>query len=224
MRDKKKTLILSLISLGIFILILIFVVSGKISVDYLISSSVSKTHSPSVNWFFIFLGNYAGKIMILIAIILGVTLYSKKRRIQSFVFLLTLVSGYILGSLIKFAVKKERPLIQLIQETGYSFPSQHSVFSVILFSMLIYFYKDEFKSKAEKAVFIFAGVLLIFLVGLSRIYLNVHWFSDIIGGYALGFFLVCLCVLLPDIGLNNKVQIHPTLLRCRGLSALFKKS
>src|SRR3989338_10690942 len=131
MRDKKKTLILSLISLGIFILILMLVVSGKISVDYLISSSVSKTHSPSVNWFFIFLGNYAGGIMIFIAIAVAVLLYSQKRKKQSFAFLLTLVSGYIFGSLVKFAVKRERPLLQLIQETGYSFPSQHSVFSVI---------------------------------------------------------------------------------------------
>ena len=117
---------------------------------------------------------------------------------QSLILISTLMIGYIFEKIIKSLVQRDRPLSQLIQETSYSFPSGHAVFSMILFSMLIYFYKDEIKNNTRKIIFILSGVFLILLVGFSRIYLGVHWFTDVIGGYALGFFLFNLGVLFLE--------------------------
>jgi len=195
MKEKKRILILSLISLFVFILTFVFAISGKISVDYSISNSIAKIWSSPTNGFFIFLGKYSLSIMIGIAIVISIFLYLQKRKKQSLIFVFTLMTGYILEKSIKLIVQRDRPLSQLFHETGYSFPSGHTVFSIILFSMLIYFYKDEIKNKAAKYFFVAVNVFLILLVGFSRIYLNVHWFTDVVGGYALGFFLTSLGVL-----------------------------
>lgn len=193
--NKKQITGLSLVSLFVFALILIFVLLGKTSLDYSISSSILKIQTPSLSPFFIFLGNYSEGIMTAMALFFGVVLYLKKRKKQSFVLIFSLCFGYAIKEIIKSVVQRERPLNQLLQETGYSFPSGHAVFSVILFSMLIYFYKDEIKNKAGKILLIAGGIFLIILIGFSRIYLNVHWFTDVIGGYALGFFLFNLGIL-----------------------------
>ncbi|HUW43805.1 MAG TPA: phosphatase PAP2 family protein [Bacillota bacterium] len=147
---------------------------------------------PLLNEIFVFLGHYFWSILIGIALIAIFILYIQKRKKESLILLSALILGYVLEQVIKFVIQRPRPTQQLIQEVGYSFPSGHSIFAIILFSLLIYFYKDRIKNSLLKIIFISINVFLILLVGLSRIYINVHWFSDVIGGYAIGFFVVYL--------------------------------
>ncbi|MFH1917829.1 MAG: phosphatase PAP2 family protein [Nanoarchaeota archaeon] len=194
MKEKRRILILSVISLSVFLIVLMFVIFGKVSLDYFVSNLAQKMWNPTTNGFFIFMGDYSQSIMIGVAIIITIFLYLQKKK-HSLIFASTLISGHILKEVLKLIIQRGRPAIQMIQETGYSFPSGHSISSIILFSFIIYFYKDEIKNKAGRAIFIFINIFLILLAGFSRIYLNVHWFSDVIGGYALGFFLFNIGVL-----------------------------
>ena len=200
MDKKERRVILSIVSLFVFILLSILVILKKTFVDGFISNSIINFWNPTTNGFFIFMGNYSQEIMIGIAILITILLYSQKRKRQSLIFVSTLVISYILKEILKLTIQRGRPAIQMVQETGYSFPSGHSIFSMILFSFLIYFYKDEMKNKAGKEIFISLNIFLILLVGFSRIYINVHWFTDVIGGYAIGFFLFNMGVLF----LKNK--------------------
>ncbi|MFH1917512.1 MAG: phosphatase PAP2 family protein [Nanoarchaeota archaeon] len=195
MKEKRRVLILSVISLSVFLIALMFIIFGKVSIDYFISKLARKMWNSSGEGFFIFIGDYSRRIIVFIAITVAVFLYSQKRRMQSLVLVLTLVAGFILEHILELIIQRGRPAIQMIQESGYSFPSGHSISSIILFSFIIYFYKDEIKNKAGRAIFIFINIFLILLAGFSRIYLNVHWFTDAIGGYALGFFLFNMSVL-----------------------------
>jgi len=186
------------ISTLIFLLILIEICIGNQKIDYLISSQMVNSWGmvssqiPLLNEIFVFLGNYFWSILIVIALIAIFILYMQKRKKESLILLSALIIGYAFEQVIKFIIQRPRPTQQLIQEVGYSFPSGHSVFAIILFSLLIYFYKDRIKNSLLKIIFISINVFLILLVGLSRIYINVHWFSDVIGGYATGFFVVYL--------------------------------
>lgn len=195
MKEKEHRIVLLLVSIFVFMLAIVYVFLGKHSLDNFVSDSISKIWNQPMNSFFIFLGEYSKIIIVGIAIAFIIFLYFQKRKRQSLIFAFTLIIGYLLKNLIKLIVQRERPLFQLFQETGYGFPSGHAIFSVILFSMIIYFYKDEIKNNAKKIIFISAGIFIIFLIGFSRIYLNVHWLSDVIGGYALGFFLTNLGLL-----------------------------
>ena len=185
---KNLRLILSLISFIIFLFILVIILNKTLLIDSLISQNIHFLWG-SLNNFFIFLGNYLMYILIFLALISAAILYLNRRKKLSFILIFSLLVGYILEEIIKFVIQKERPLGQLVIEQGYGFPSGHSIFSIILFSLLIYFFKDEIKNKVLRILFISLNVFLILLTGFSRIYLNVHWFTDVIGGYALGFFI-----------------------------------
>jgi undecaprenyl-diphosphatase len=103
--------------------------------------------------------------------------------------------GLVLGAITKHLVGRLRPLDGLIPETGLSFPSQHSLMAIIFFSLVIFLFTEKIKNKVLKYLFIFSNLFLIILIGFSRIYLRVHYFSDVMAGFALGLFWLTFLIL-----------------------------
>jgi prepilin signal peptidase PulO-like enzyme (type II secretory pathway) len=82
---------------------------------------------------------------------------------------------------------RQRPnILRLTDASGYSFPSGHSMASMVFYGFLIYLIYLNIKSKKIKISLICFLVLLIMLIGLSRIYLGVHYPSDVCGGFLMG--------------------------------------
>lgn len=123
--------------------------------------------------------------MVFLILILSVVLWVKKYRQESIYFVFVAGCAGALIFLLKHLFTRTRPLVQFLTETGYSFPSGHALISVVLFGSLIYF-ALKFKPVGVKVSLILVSSLGIIILGLSRVYLNVHWFSDITGGYFLG--------------------------------------
>ena len=190
MHKKNREFIIPFICLSVFlILFLANFFSNGFRFDSFVSEKIISFQSGNLNTLFVFAGHYARIILIGLSVFFVSLLYLQKRKKESLVLAISLVFGLVLEQVIKFFVQKERPLIQLVSETGYSFPSGHAISSVILFTFLIYFYNDKIENSFFKYVFIFASIILIIFIGFSRIYLNVHWLSDVVGGYALGLFI-----------------------------------
>ncbi len=102
-----------------------------------------------------------------------------------------LLIGQGLNRLIKYIVKRPRPpqRLHLVKETNYSFPSGHSMSAMIGYGLLVI---EVYRSSLKyKKLIITILTIIIFFIGLSRIYLGVHYFSDVIGG-----FLIALSYLL----------------------------
>ncbi len=98
-------------------------------------------------------------------------------------------------TMVKMLVHSERPLNGIMQETGFSFPSGHVTSSVVFFGLLTYFVYQYCKSSNGKTLSSTFSVAIAFLVGFDRLYLRVHWFSDILGGYLLGIFWLTFSIL-----------------------------
>lgn len=96
----------------------------------------------------------------------------------------------LLNQVIKFIVARERPIvIHLVKETSYSFPSAHAMVSMALFGMIAYFLWKQHK--------VIAALILIIpiIIGITRIYLGVHFTSDVIAGFL--FSITYLCTVIP---------------------------
>jgi len=135
------------------------------------------------------LGNFS--YIALIAGLIIVWSLIKKNTIKYYL-LLTLFLTVVINQGLKFIIGRERPdLIQMIEASGYSYPSGHTMISISFFGLLIYLiYKSKLNSFVKWLV---NGLLTIIMISvpISRIYLGVHFFTDIITGT-----LLSVCILL----------------------------
>lgn len=127
------------------------------------------------------------------------------KGLKNKLFLLTGIVGTAgLNVVLKHIVQRERPNInRLIPEKGYSFPSGHSMMSMAFYGMLIFLIFKYVKNTALKWTLIVILTILLSTIGITRIYLGVHYPSDVIGG-----FVVSLTYLFILTEIYNKVKIE----------------
>jgi membrane-associated phospholipid phosphatase len=114
-------------------------------------------------------------------------IYRKERWFATRVAALSL-SSLLLMFILKFFFQRNRPQQQLIDEvSGYSFPSGHALISVVFYGLFIHMIWHEVKTKWLRTLLIVVLSILILLIAFSRIYLHVHYASDVIAGIAVGF-------------------------------------
>lgn len=138
----------------------------------------------------------AGELwFLLILIVISLVLLRKKEQRQ--LFLGTMVVEAVLNILLKYFFSRERPgFPHLVEVSGYSFPSGHMM-AVTTFSFLIlYFIWHSKMSKVKKGIFSIPFILYVVLIGLSRIYLGVHFASDVLGAFCLAVGLVSFFIFL----------------------------
>lgn len=93
----------------------------------------------------------------------------------------------LINILIKEIIKRPRPSVtRLVTESGYSFPSGHAMTSIAFYGFLIYLIYKNIENKYYKWGLIILFSLLTFVIGFSRIYLGVHYTSDVISGFIAG--------------------------------------
>jgi undecaprenyl-diphosphatase len=103
-----------------------------------------------------------------------------------------------LMSLLKNLFHRHRPENPLVQGiTNFSFPSGHAFMSTAFYGLLIWWAASSMKNKWQRGIVIIFLILLVLLIGFSRIYLRVHYATDVITGCCIGF--VCLILLLTII-------------------------
>ena len=133
-----------------------------------------------------------GSASVLIGITIILWLLCKNKKIPKYV-TLNLVSVFILNRLIKIIVRRPRPeVVTLIRESGYSFPSAHSMISFAFYGFIIYLILKKSKLKKLKVLNSILLTLLILFIGISRVYLGVHYATDVLGGFliALAYLIV----------------------------------
>ncbi len=141
--------------------------------------------------------NILSPISIVIVGFISIIYFIYKKNWQySLITFLSISGGVFFGTTIKHLVLRVRPVDSFILETGYSFPSGHATMATIAFALIIYFYAREIRSLIKREIFILVMVILAILVAFSRVYLGVHWFSDVIAGISLGLFLTTLNILI----------------------------
>ncbi|WP_153722510.1 phosphatase PAP2 family protein [Sporosarcina cascadiensis] len=119
----------------------------------------------------------------LIALAAFVTLLSRKHGVQALLLVAVVGGTGILNQALKFIFKRERPdLHRLIDIGGYSFPSGHTMMAFSLYTILAYIIWRNLRNTWSRTLAVTAAVFMIVMIAVSRIYLGVHFPSDIVGG------------------------------------------
>lgn len=142
--------------------------------------------------------NFGGAIILgLITILILILIKNKKIGLSV---LINLCSVTVLNLVLKSILQRPRPNeYRIINETGYSFPSGHSMISMAFYGFIIYLIYKNIKNKYLKWISIILLSILILMIGFSRIYLGVHYVSDVLAG-----FLFSISYLIVYIKIINK--------------------
>lgn len=189
---KKKCLILTSIPIIAFIILALNLNNPLIiSLDNSVSAWILNNQNQYLINFSKIIATLFDTIpMIIISLIIALAIYLKSKPKEAFYFAsASIIAGALIYTL-KEIIARPRPILQTIQETSFAFPSGHSTISAVFFGFMILFSLNHIKNITHKKLAIITSILLIAIVGITRIYLNVHWLTDVIGGYLLGTIIV----------------------------------
>nr|WP_267917740.1 phosphatase PAP2 family protein [Lederbergia citrisecunda] len=151
-----------------------------------------------LNRFFYFFTELGSKHFIIpLSVVVLIYLILKKKYLESTFLILAFLGMTGLNHLLKGWIHRERPSLNpLIHESGYSFPSGHAMGSIVVFGFLFYLFLYILKM-GQKLYYVWLTVTiaLIVLISISRMYLGVHYPTDIIAGLSAGYAYLCLIIL-----------------------------
>lgn len=190
-----KRFVVLFICLAIFIVVLINVLNGNIAgFDNSIYSAISSLKSKFMTAFFKGITKFADEEPLILLAIVGLIVI-KNRKIGASI-AVNLASSAFFNHLIKELVQRPRPPMEfrMVEESSFSFPSGHAMTSVAFYGLIIYFVFKNVKNKKVRNTICTTLSLLIFLIGISRIYLGVHYASDVLAGFAFGIVYLVLYI------------------------------
>lgn len=183
-----------LISIGVALILLLLIVTNVINkgtlyyLDYEIYGFIKGMIRPAET---AFVNNIIDYFDILIVCgcsgVFLIYLSLKKDWWNLLALFLSVGGGGILILFLKMFFGGWRPMIQIIAGRGYAFPSGHAFYAMVCFGFMIYLARQFIKNKWWQSLIYFLCILLILLIGMSLIFLKDHWFTEVLGGYCVGF-------------------------------------
>jgi membrane-associated phospholipid phosphatase len=134
-------------------------------------------------------------VVVIVILTLGWLLWQQQRQ-EAKLLAIACLGALLLNQSLKLFFTRPRPLLwtRLITETSYSFPSGHALGSVVLYGFLAYVLAAQFPTLSRGIYG--AAIGIITAIGFSRLYLGVHYPSDIIAGYTVGFLWLSVCLVV----------------------------
>ncbi|MDX6424392.1 MAG: hypothetical protein QOI67_1863 [Gaiellaceae bacterium] len=138
----------------------------------------------------------AGNAVVLSALVLavGVVLWRRGRANDAAFLVVAFFGAEVVNGALKLAFHRPRPELAFLHLETYSFPSGHSTAVTAVFGALAFLLWPATRTPRRRVALVAAAVCLIALVGFSRLYLGVHYLSDVLGGFALGATWLSLCL------------------------------
>jgi membrane-associated phospholipid phosphatase len=161
--------------------------------------------------FVTFLGNVP--TLAVVTFVAAILLSRRRQTAELQLLLLAAVGTQILTVGLKLGFERERPFFSdpLATESTYSFPSGHASVSLAVYGTIGYIMARHASTRHAQLAWLGAAALLVLLIGFSRLYLGVHFLSDVIAGFSLGLAWVAFCVVLLHLRLRLKARRQTSL-------------
>ena len=173
----------------------------QVSVDQTVATVIHGLMTPALTTFFLVVTALGSMEAIALVSLVGTVAFGAWRRWLLFgTWVIAAVGSVVLILLLKALFARPRPYFEqpLLLETYYSFPSGHAMEAVVLYGTLAYFAVLALRTWWARAAVVFGTSLSILLIGFSRIYLGVHYLSDVVAGFAAGGVWLSTCIMAME--------------------------
>jgi len=160
---------------------------GTTRFDDSVRAAVHQHASPALTVFMRGITLLGSMEVLLPAVLIVLTfLFVRSKRYQAIVLAVTIAGGLILNMVLKLSFHRVRPdaFFNLATPTSYAFPSGHALLAFCFYGVMAWIWSDSQRNRERRWMVRVGAVCLIGLIGLSRIYLGVHYASDVLAGYA----------------------------------------
>ena len=185
---KKINIWLIGIPITLFALLAVCVTAGiTVNFEGWVYSEAMERMSPLLTDFMKVI-THLGDLALVIILCLLLFLIPKSRKTIALPVSVTVILSAVLNVILKNIFARARPdILQLINETSYSFPSGHAMINASLYTMLTILIFRFIKNTPRRIALSAACITLTVTIGFSRIYLGVHYLGDVVGGWLIGF-------------------------------------
>jgi len=211
--NEKKSIIpwlwFSMICILLFLILVIAIRQPAVqAADRALVQSLNPIRIPILVTFFSEFTDFASsRLLLWIIALFMIYLFVYKRFFSSILLPCVFLFERELNSVLKNWVMRDRPPFQhLVHETGFSFPSGHAMNASTVYGLLILLILPLIKTKWIRIAWAVIGLTMILLIGFSRPFLRVHYFTDILAGYCVGGFLVGISAIVLIFVYNRKVE------------------
>jgi undecaprenyl-diphosphatase len=170
--------------------------NGVVNIDLALANALHEEATPTSISFYRVISAIGLPGLWVVAAVVAFLFIHRRQWLHLGVWLAALLGGILLNSLLKELFARERPVFlnPFVIEQNFSFPSGHAMMAIIGFGMLAYFAVKYFKSSYAKIFAAFGLILLIVLIGISRMTLGAHYLSDVVAGFAAGTVWLMVCI------------------------------
>jgi len=174
--------------------------------------------TPLWNSFFLVI-TYLGSVefISMASVVLALIFLIRKKFAEFCIFLGVILANTASIVIIKDFVERTRPITAFYSETSFSFPSGHTAISVLFYGMLAYLIATNLRDVRARTNILFAWIFFMIMIGFSRMYLGVHFLTDVISGYAVGLFWLSVGILSFELLMEQRPPMWKKVLH------LFKK-
>lgn len=186
----------------VFLLLFLFLTHDVLEKEVLfydrtISSIIYTLRTPLLTTVMSAITNLTNMPAGIILSLIMISLFIRKHKKEALIFSLSLIIVCILNYILKIIFKLPRPNISPLEAlSDFTYPSGHAMNNLVLYGLLAFYTFHFTKNKPVSILFAFVAVIWIGLIGFSRIYLGVHYLSDVIAGYLVGFWWLTTVLLI----------------------------
>lgn len=209
--DNKTIKILGSIFIFLFILLIflalyLYLNQFNVGIDTFLAHYFYIHRNKNLVFFFLLFtkgGSYLASLIL--GLVLSFFLLWSNLRSYILPFLVSQIGASVMVTIIKHVVARPRPGLDIAFyiEKSKSFPSGHSSNSLVLYGFLAYIVIRNVKNKLLKKVITALLITTIILIGLSRVYLDVHYLGDVLGGYLVGSLWLIIGIIMTEISLKK---------------------
>ena len=169
--------------------------------DHVVRDAVHARALPALTWSMRQATQLGSTLVVTAVSVFAFIVFLLRRRVRAAILLaVDMGVALFLNSFLKDVFHRHRPdpFFGITAPNSFSYPSGHALFAVCCYGMLAVLVAARLTNRAVKAATLLAGMILATAIGFSRIYLGVHYPSDVLGGWAFGVAWICVLVLFDD--------------------------